>query len=420
MPIVLVFVVVCTWFVVLRRYGPFSFVSAGVFCLTVYSIPAVLGLVFPFHDAGYLGLTSSSVQAVLVTVLAWIALLLALIVRAPNRHGGNSAFEPDLRLEPFVVVALIYCVAGYLLIAAMDGPLFFLAPREEQAQSTVRLLWRWVNAVGLVSAVLANNRRAAIVFAAALAVYFLAGDRTVLVITAFCLIVLYAQGRSLRDFFRWRIAVTAGAGTLLGLFGKPIYLAIKAGSLDQLMLVGDSGWFELALTTFEPFVTFNILDLVLIHRFTMSVWDVVAGCLGQLLLVPSAFGLDSNSFNAEFTAEFVPDLSYGVAGNYWAQGWAIGGVVGVILYGWILALSLRVLDGWSRKYSGTTRVLCGLIGALVAVYVHRNSLDNLLSFVRQIVLVIVAIAAPATVLARFASRPSAWDVPKSQTTAGLE
>jgi hypothetical protein len=414
-------VIACAWVVALRGYGPFSFVSAGVFCFTAYSIPALLGLVFPFHDVGYVGLVRSSTLAVAVTALAWIAFLLALSVSVPGWRRAFSVSAPDVHLPSFVGIALIYCIAGFVVIAAMDGPLFFLAQREEQSESLVRLLWRWVNAVGLVSAVLTRSWRAAAVFLAALGVYFVAGDRTVLVITSFCLIVGLFQGRSLRDFLRWRVVIGTSVAALLALFGKPVYLAIKAGSWDRLFVLGDSAWLEVALTTFEPFITFNILDLVVVHGFMISAWDMIAGCLAQLLLVPSAFGIASNSFNADFTATFVPQLSYGIAGNYWAQGWAVAGPVGVVLYGLIFAVSLRVLDVWSRKYCGAMRVLCVLLGALIAVYVHRNSLDNLLSFVRQIVLVVAAIAAPSAVLARFIWKPQgATDISKSAGIARTE
>ena len=48
MSVLLTAMVLLTWLVGLLRYGPFSFVVAGIFCFTIYSIPALSGLAYPF------------------------------------------------------------------------------------------------------------------------------------------------------------------------------------------------------------------------------------------------------------------------------------------------------------------------------------------------------------------------------------
>jgi hypothetical protein len=185
----------------------------------------------------------------------------------------------------------------------------------------------------------------------------------------------------------------------IALLGKPIYLAVKLGSFDLLLRVATAdGWLERLALTFEPFTTFNILDMTIRHDFHLPFWSVFQGAMGQFLLIPSYFGVDANSFNGEFTKTFVPRLKYGIAGNYWAQGWAIGGALGVAIYAAIYAAALRLCDRFARSHRSALGILSSVIGGLLAVYAHRNALDNLMSFVRQICLVFLTLVLMVQVL----------------------
>lgn len=385
-----------TWLVALRCYGPFSYVTAGVFCFTVYSLPALFGLVYPFDSATVrISLREASEAAVNATVLAWAVFIVILAMPVAGRRvcvlpgtssaAANSA-APDL--SAFITACLLLCIGGFLLISATDGPLFFLEMREEGSEGLLRMLWRWVNVIGLLAAVRACAWRAALVFGCAVLVYFLSGDRTIVVISAVCLLVVWGRGRSLAIFFRPTLIIGLTVLLVVAVFGKPIYLAVKLGSIELLAkAAGGDGWLDRAALAFEPFTTFNILEVTIRQDFRMSMWKLFEGALGQLLLVPSFFGVDANSFNVEFTQTFVPRLRYGIAGNYWAQGWAIAGALGVCVYAVLYASGLRLCDRVARRYSGAMPIFFSVIGGLLAVYAHRNAFDNLLSFVRQIAIV---------------------------------
>lgn len=391
-----------TWAVGLHLYGPFSFVAVGIFTFTVYSLPALLGLVYPFHQAGAVTyLADASSGALLATAVAWLffGLTLALSPRLlqPPRGAYPERAPPEIG-EGFVGAALLLCVAGFLAIAYADGLQFFLEPREEQAESLVRLLWRWVNAVGFVAALLSGRRRAAWVFLAAMLVYFIAGDRTVVVVTGFCLLVLWGRGRPLSSLFRPRVFLILAAFVALALLGKPLYVFVKTGSPEVVAQAVSLEGAQLLFTTFEPFLTFNILDLVVVHDFRTSFWKLAEGVLGQFLLVPSAFGISGNSFNAAFTNAFVPRLTYGIAGNYWAQAWSLAGALGVGLFAILFGAALRALDHAASRAGGAPLLFFAFTGALFAVYLQRNALDNLLSLVRQLFLVVLCLWAVALAL----------------------
>lgn len=419
MGFVLLAFIIVAWTIGLRRYGYFSLVSAGLLGFSVYSIPAIVGLSYPF-ERYYTELTQTTSTSTLIILIAWIVFSLTISVQLKRRkvHGRlktNRQVHDRLRTNrqahsrlktnhktvdnAFIVSALILCVAGYMAIAVVDGPLFFLVSRDEQSVSYVRLLWRWINAIGFIAAIITGHGRTAIVFLTALIIYFLAGDRTVIIITAICVAIVSGYGQSLFRFFLTPRSIIGGIVMLmLAVFGKPIYLAVKAGSLDVLISAFDMQWLNRAVKTFEPFVQHNILDLVVRYNYQIPINDLFEGLLGQLLIIPSAFGFDSNIFNTEFMAHFgLNKLAYGIAGNYWAQGWAVGGFLGVAFFAFIYGVILRICNDRMRKYTGCLYILYALLGTMVAVYVHRNSMDNMLSFVRQIVIAILA----TVILAKF-------------------
>jgi hypothetical protein len=414
--------------VTLRSYGAFSFNTAGVFCLTMYSLPALLGLVYPFDSpAATLQLAPASAQAVAATTLAWIVFTLVLATPACGTHAVHSnrliplqSFgQPDR--SAFIAAAMMLSVGGFLVIAVLDGPFFFLEMREEGSEGLVRMLWRWVNAIGLIAAVYARSWKAVTVFVIGILVYFLSGDRTVVVISAFCLLVAWGRGRRVTALLRPRLIVGLMFLVSVALFGKPIYLAIKLGSFDLLVGVATAdGWMERLALTFEPFTTFNILEMTIRHDFHLPFWSVFQGAMGQFLLVPSYFGVDANDFNAEFTKTFVPRLRYGIAGNYWAQGWAIGGALGVAIYAAIYATALRLSDRLARQPCSAIAIFGSVIGGLLAVYAHRNALDNLMSFVRQIALVFLILVLMVQALRPFfrtSGNPKHFDISSARPSA---
>jgi hypothetical protein len=401
MGIFLLLVMAMAWFAGLRRHGAFSFVTAGLLGFTVYSIPAVLQRVYPFHfDLGsaHTVLVPALPASTVATLVAWAAFGLtvafigpAFTGRRPKQRtgvdGGNS----------FVWALLVLCVGGYATIAWSDGLFFFLAARDEQADTVVRLLWRWANAAGLIAAVMAGYWRAAPLFLIGLVMHFLAGDRTVFVITAFCLTVVTPQGRSaIRLAFRPATLAAVAALCAVAIYGKPIYLAAKLGTWAPLEQAMTAEWLYRYATSYEPFLTFNILDLAIRYDFQGSAAALLKGIVGQILIVPSAFGVDSNQFNVVFTRDFAASITYGIAGNYWAQAWSVGGAVAVAVFAIFYAVVLIACDRWRLCSGSAVRLFLVLTGGLFAVYLHRNSLDNLLSFVRQIVVVVFA----ASILSR--------------------
>jgi len=391
--IALTLLIAMTFFWSYRSFGLASFVTMGVIGFSVYSIPAVLGLVYPFQlqlGSRDTALVPMASKAQLITAFAWFFFLVTLAIVSSTRRSPPVIWSGAKQIDRALVLSfLCLSIAGYVWISLTEGPLFFLQDRYDQSASFIKLLWRWVNAFGFLAAVVAGTRNYAAIFLVFLVMYFLAGDRTVITITAVCyFVVMRPWAKRSGEFRPFYSAMLLVAVLSIVILGKPIYLAVKAQSLEPLVgrLIGSG--IEVHLKAFEPFSTANLLNLTATSEFRISFSDLFLNLLAQILIVPSFFGIDTNAFNTKFTEAFSLYLSWGVAGNYLAQAYAVGGLLGVAAYS-ILLCSVLIWCDRNCSRRGVMKLLIAFIGALFAVYVHRNSLDNMLSFVRQFVIIAI-------------------------------
>lgn len=401
---VLLIVVAVTWFVGASLFGVLSLIGLGLFGLTLYTIPAIVG-VYLVPGVGAAGVTSATTSlATSAYIIAWASVCLCLMVarRAISlKPPINATPRPNrILLQALFLISL----AMYFVIASRDGVLFFLAPRQviDTGGLDIKIIWRWVNAYGLIVAISLGRRGFATIFGTLVLVYFVAGDRTVIAVLGAAIFIQQYFGRAfLPVAIRPAIAIPSAVGLAAIVFGKSIYLSVKDWSLDPLLLTFSSGRFITNLAYFEPFVVHNQMEVVTARGFDYPLWEVVKGSLGQLLLIPSLFGIDSSSFNVMFTDEFYPGISYGLAFNYWAQGYAVGRELGIVGFAAIFVIALVSADVVARKVTGARRAFVLLVGALVAVYIHRNSLENILAIVRQLAIVGIAAAGIAVIFKRW-------------------
>jgi hypothetical protein len=280
-------------------------------------------------------------------------------------------------------------------------------------------LWVWTAIIGLVSASLARIRTLFIFYSLLLFIIFLRGDRTLIAIATAALIAA-ASYKDPRWYRRLRPLQIAGAafGVCAVLLGKTIYIIAKAalsgGSSDRL----NTPLRDQFLFQFEPLATFSHLEFVMRTGLTIGPLDFFKSVFGNVLLVPSFFGISTNLYNTTVTAKLSARLGSGIAGNYLAHGWTVGGVWGSALFYFVLPLLLRLCDGQFYRREGATKVFWCCVGAVFAFYIHRNGMDNVFSFVRQLFIVCVATAGVAAALRHFGNRPK-WSAPTSTASGRL-
>ncbi|MBO9378990.1 hypothetical protein GG804_19665 [Sphingomonas histidinilytica] len=386
---ILIIALLCL-FLTNRKFGTFSFPFAGACSFLIYSVPAILGLSAEFYYSGQTKyFVSAQAGATGIVLLAWCGFALVVIAYKQLAYRqcepllSNNNYSDQMK----IATVLSFLGLGYLIVTG--GLFFFTNARDEQLNDFATLLWRWFVLIGFAAAIVENNRRYQVAMLFLIAIIFLRGDRTIPAIAGALYVVLYFRffgeaGGFFKKISRPKFIISVILLSTTIFIGKPIYLSVKEGDISILRYALADDPLSNIVMAAEPFGTFNHISSVMNLNIDINFFDFISSILANLTIVPSFFGLNTNLYNETITSAIPYSLSYGIAGNYWAHAWAVGGYLGVILFSLIYPISLIFCDRYLVDKNGRVRLSLAVIGALTAIYVHRNGLDNFLSFVRQI------------------------------------
>lgn len=388
--LLLLALIISTWATVLIRYPTWSVMTLACIGLTTYSVAPIIGWTAPVR----VGLTQLYVettwQATLAMGMAWLGLLSSAIFypTARNSHVAlsRSQVNPELLYACFAIN-----IVGYLLISAKSGPLFFLMSRDEAFNSShIIMLWRWSSTIGLLLAIRSRNFPLSLYFFLTIISIFIAGDRTLSVLSTFSALIYFYWGKPIisRDSFRFLVFWTPITALFI-LFGKPIYLFAKNPSISiETYIKSHIGADKFyGLGSLEPMGIHYLLESVIKYDVRISISEFLIPIFSQLLIVPSAFGVSSHSYNTLLNETLFQGVTYGIAFNPWAQAYSLAGYIGVFLFGTLYGAFSQFTDIMIRKSKGLILVFFCLIAATFTIYGHRNSIENILAFTRQIVIV---------------------------------
>jgi len=390
MNIVVGLIAVMAWIVTVRRYGFWSFPTIGLFGLTTYSVPIFMGarILFTYEGLNQNFLAPVSLEATFVYLTAWLVVFFvnsAPILRFPRSIRGEDIYVHHTKITDFFRANFFIFIFGYLYLSSLSGPLFFLQPRDDQHLGLIPLLWKWTVPFMLITAVLIKRRSYVVISLICLSIIFLRGDRTILVIGGMIgFFISQKPSTTLLKAIRLRYVISMLILAFLVFLGKPIYTIIKSRNLRDLENLLNFDVLLNALWNFEPMGTISHLETSISTGFNISMGDFLVSVLGNLLIIPSAFGFETNLYNVRFTQVLPYELSFGIAGNFWAHAWSVGGIPMVIGFAFLYSFSLIQLQRMFFKSRGTGKVWAALAAGIIGVYAHRNGLDNLLSFIRQI------------------------------------
>jgi hypothetical protein len=140
-------------------------------------------------------------------------------------------------------------------------------------------------------------------------------------------------------------------------------------------LLGNGSVYLDALRYSEPMVIGAILNETVRRGFKIPMRDVLDQGLSGVPGGKSLFGIDVSGvplFSTQFRPVLFPRVTFGMASNPWAQGYAAGGLALVFIFALVYASCLAV-------FAAAMQSLSPVSGALVAVavgwwgfYVHRN------------------------------------------------
>lgn len=401
----------------LKKNGIGSFVSLGVLGAGIYSMPALMGFQNSLAtvSSAHRGYVPVPPAADFVVLVSWLALLTGLALAIfvfPRRRFALTHFDDEPVLKSVAWATVAISVLGMIYLAWDSGRiLFFAIERKEQNVGIIAVLWRWAPLIGLVAAIQVRQRKLVALNAAILFIIFLRGDRTIVAIATAAAIAIISE----RNPGWWRrlkplqvFAFVTGAAVVF--LGKSIYLMVKSGLSGHGWSFIDLSVKDQLLFQFEPLATFSHLSYVMTTGITIPPGEFFGSVFGNLLMVPSAFGISTNLYNAVVTETLSPRLGYGIAGNYMAHGYTVAGTAGAAFFYFLLPLILTLCDRQFHNKAGSVKVFWCCVGAVFAFYIHRNGLDNELSFVRQLFIVSFLTAIVAAAIRQFTSTgaPRTW------------
>jgi len=364
----------------------FDFFSVGYISTVVYFLPLFFGftrvsLVYyaPVSEALYM------MAGMVVLVTTSTAYLIDKInVRTVMTYSSNS-----LLVGFFLVVSLI----GFIGMVSTSGDVLLSSDKQEMMDHLNRfsILYEIGFILGAVSAYLGGANRSLSVFLFLVMVDVFLGFRSsaAIVFIAISLLWLNHHGKMrLIELLhrRWVASLALFLGGLFFFFYKGVYVAVKEGDWQHLMYIMSHKEYYISTITFsEPFVTQSILNEVVRSNFSLNPSYLLTNGF-QVIPYSDELGLSVIGFNSLFQPELFPEVSSGMAGNWWAEWFAVSGwtgfSVGLLIYVGGLAVFSLMLRRW--RFNRVRLAVVVVMGVFWAFYIHRNEITYFITLEKRV------------------------------------
>ena len=370
----------------IKRNGTRSLMTLGIACTSIYALPAMFNLTAPQQYIPT-GESRYFIEPLPLTVYMYCLYFVFLILNL-KLLGPNRTFDYSQRSRMGMVISLYISLLAWVGINVVnDGITFFLQPRFSLTGSVLEMILKWSIPLAIFYGVITKNKIRFVGFIF-LFLQFMTGDRTVLAITLVGFVYLsITQSYSLKIYFKPRFFLLGFGAFFLVVFGKPIYRVVKSGSFEYFLKFLTYDSVIMVLTAFEPISIFNHFDFTVRDNIWMSPFDFFWSVFGNFIVAPSAIGINVNQTNLYLMDAYPKIITNGIGGSYLANAWMMGRVLGLYIFSLIFLGVLHFSDVYAQRKQSFLASIFVLLGALMAVYSHRNGLGNILAFYRQIGLV---------------------------------
>jgi len=198
----------------------------------------------------------------------------------------------------------------------------------------------------------------------------------------------------------WRSGLVVALAGLSFFVYKPIYQWIKQGYLwGVLERLGTPGTYARAIEKSEPFNVQASLNRIVRTGFEVPPENLVSQFLVMVPFGRSAGGIEIDTFNAYFQPALFPDLSFGLAANWWAQWYAALGWGGVMLGLLVFLVPFVVVNWLLQSPSKMVTAGGGLLAAIMVFYIHRNDVLFTYGHAKEMVAMVAVSALLTAVMA---------------------
>lgn len=284
-----------------------------------------------------------------------------------------------------------------LVVVALDGGFDgFLQGKYSGVvpSGNLQIYYLW-NSLLLIVCVLAfNTQRVGLVkvsvLVLSLSLLLISGDRTILGLVLASYIFYALRGKRPIDYLKniRKVMIILIFGFILYV-GKDFYAYYSLG-YDFKRIISDINPSEI-FYRLEFWHNYNMINNIYSANFQYDVLDYISEFLSVIPMVH--LGVDPHNFSLLIKERFYSEWSVGagVGGNYFGQGFAAGGVIGLVFSAFFLVglqlIVARLIEARSQIF-----FLLGVVVLPVVVfYVHRNSLAQFMSFVGRYGMVTLAI-----------------------------
>ena len=356
-----------------------SFISVGWLGLFVYSLPVYINYSRKIFYTGYEEsyLISPPLEAKFVYFLFWIGFLLSIFFIKKN--DGLILAKKKVNQKTFNIFEII-CeinVTIYLIYY-----IFF-----DIQNSFLLLLGRWLLLlIVIIYAIREKFFKAFLIFVIIILYSFYVPDRTLIAISFFSVLSILAYRNKHKYFRKMNFAYLVSFLSLgiIILFNKLIFNVFfgdQTLSLNNIFLT-----VYLLPKSFEPFIIFAHTTFSLnINNFDTIKY--LESIFSNLFIFPSYFELNNNYYYETLIENLPLELNYGIGGSIFASTYLAFGFSGSLLMGFLFGYTTISLDKYIKSSNSLHIILASAIASLIATYIFRNSLDNFLSFIRQIIII---------------------------------
>lgn len=277
---------------------------------------------------------------------------------------------------------------------------------DDEIDRPERLLYLYSTFVslGACTAFLHKRRGYLILFLFFVIFRFLGGDRTqiAMVLFSFMLLAPYRVVDRKKGNGRGRalMVVSCAALIIIGIYGKSLYTAFLATLRTDVSIIEAFHEVQDArnrtndiltnLKVSEPYHINSMLGSVVEDDFRVDE-SYLHRVLWQFLPFSSRFGSDLHLFSNAVKSRYYSGWRdrTGVGATFWGEAYANLRMAGVILFLLVFLLCLYVMNVLLRTSSTLLTPAIALMGAYLGLYIHRNSLFQIIGHEKRILYVLI-------------------------------